>query len=227
MSVTPGLGAFNKDKVANKFGIQLKNKDNKQIQRTLSPSNEKIFFDQEQTNLTKTMKIINNKSSLPNQSNGFQSKTPEPLRKTFENIQKSKSTSGLASILIENERPNLFNININHHSTLINSVQSNSLSINPIKRSSLTPNDRTKSPSPSPSLSLSSSPSSIIKPSERSISPIPSPKRSSIPTKTEAEIEHQKDQPLYKRQPSKTLDKTTLIDKHKHQQELSTISNTR
>lgn len=230
MSVTRDLGAFNKNKVANKFGIQLKNKDaDKQSQRPLSPSSDKILINTDATTVAKN-KTLNDSHSSSKQSNGFQSKTPEPIRKSPENSLKSKSNSGHISIPVNNERRDSLNVNVNH-STLSNSVKSNSLSpsttnnlsTNPVKRSSLTPNDRSKSPSPSPIKRIS-----IIKTPERSISPIPSPKPSSIPIKTEAEIEHQKDQPLYKRQLSKTLDNaTSLTNKHKHQQELSTISNAR
>jgi hypothetical protein len=68
-----------------------------------------------------------------------------------------------------------------------------------VKRSSLTTNDQTKPPE----------------------------KRISVPTnKTEAEIEYQKDQPLYKRQPSKTLD-NAITSKTKHPYELPAQANSR
>jgi len=71
--------------------------------------------------------------------------------------------------------------------------------------------------------------SSLI--SEDSLSPLL--KRASIPTmahstKTEAEIEHQKDQPLYKRQLSKTLDNhstTNSKSKHSYPYELNQLNN--
>ena len=112
------------------------------------------------------------------------------------------------------------------------------------RRSSLTSKDRSISPEPSSIKQIS-----ITKTPERSVSPAPtlkqtnlttttpkqtsaSPilKRQSIPTttttlKTEAEIEHQKDQPLYKRQLSKTLDTaTSMANKTKHQHELLSTS---
>jgi len=242
MSVTPGLGAFNKDKVANKFGIQLKNKDtNKQTQQLLTTSTEKRIINTEPSTVTNNKTVSD--FYIQKQSNGIKSntnlsKTPEPLRKTLENSTKSKSTSGLISTMMHNERNDSLNSNVNHSTSLnpVNSTKSNSQSSSnillssklsdTIKRSSLTSKDRSKSPEPS-----SIKRTSIIKPTEQTLLSTLSSKRSSIPTtptKTIAEIEHQKDQPLYKRQLSKTLDNTTsLANKTKHQHELTTLSTIR
>jgi myosin-light-chain kinase len=181
MSVTPGLGSFNKDKVANKFGIQLKNKE------TTKQSTEKKIFITETTTTTITMSDLN----------GFRSNTLAPNQKTLENSAKSKSNNELISTSLHNERHDPSNSNVNH-STISSSVKLNQSS-DILKRSSLTSDDQTKSPE----------------------------KRTSIPTnKTEAEIEFQKDQPLYKRQLSKTLD-NTITSKTKHPYELPTQSNSR
>jgi hypothetical protein len=181
MSVTPGLGSFNKDKVANKFGIQLKNKE------TTKQSTEKKIFITETTTTTITMSDLN----------GFRSNTLAPNQKTLENSAKSKSNNELISTSLHNERHDPSNSNVNH-STISSSVKLNQSS-DILKRSSLTSDDQTKPPE----------------------------KRTSIPTnKTEAEIEFQKDQPLYKRQLSKTLD-NTITSKTKHPYELPTQSNSR
>jgi len=200
MSVTPGLGAFNKDKVANRFGIQLKNKDtNKQSQQ---PSTEKIIINTDTSIVTKNKTVSDFR--VQNQSNGFQS---EPLKKTLENSIKSKSNIELISMPMHNERRDSLNSNVNHSTSLnpvkLNSQLSSKLS-DTIKIPNLIPKDRSKSPSPS-----SIKQTNIT---ERSVSPIPSSKQSTIPTtKTEAQIEHQKDQPLYKRQLSRTLDNTIIL----------------
>jgi hypothetical protein len=79
----------------------------------------------------------------------------------------------------------------------------------------------------SPELSSIKRPN-ITKTTEHPLSPS---KHASIPThiiKTEAQIELQKDQPLYKRQLSKTLENATSMgNKIKHQHELTTLSNKR
>ncbi len=187
MSVTSGLGSFNKDKVANKFGIQLKKKDTNQQQEQLNSSSETKIFVTETTSLTKTKTMSDLR--VPNKSNGFQSNTLEPNQKTLENSIKSKSNNELMSTSMHNERRDSKNSNVNH-SNISNPVKTNQTS-DTLKRFSLTSNDQTKS----------SEASSI--------------KRTSISTtttnKTEAQIEYQKDQPLYKRQLSKTLDNTTSI----------------
>jgi hypothetical protein len=228
MSVTPGLGSFNKDKVANKFGIQLKKKDtNKQSQQPLNPSTEKININTDTSAVTENKTVSD--SCLQNQSNGLKSKTPEPLRKTLENSSKSKSSVGLVSTLTYNERRDSFNSNVNH-STSLNPVKSNSQSSlttlsssqspDTIKQSSLISKNRSKSPSPS----LSKRTSIIKTTTEQPMSQTLSSKQTNIPTsttKTVAEIEHQKDQPLYKRQLSKTLDNVANKNKYQ-QQELTT-----
>jgi hypothetical protein len=249
MSGTPNLGAFNKDKVANKFGIQLKTKDSlTQIQRPLTPTTEKKSTITESSSIVTKSKIVSD-FRKQNDSNGFQSntnhsallKTPEPTRKLVENSIKSKSSSELISTPINNERRTSLTPNVNH-STTSNPVKSNepikslspsssSTNLSPlkspeiVKRSSLTPINRSVSPEPSSIKRLS-----LTKSTERAISPVSSIKPPNVPTtinKTEAAIEHQKDQPLYKRQLSKTLDNaTSIVNKTKHQHELPTISTT-
>jgi hypothetical protein len=170
MSGTPGLGAFNKDKVANKFGIQLKPKDASQRSSTDKKSTP--------TNVTKNKTIGDFRTD--NSTNGFllntnritSSKTPEPTRKTAT----SKSTSGLANTPVKNnEQSKTLISNVNH---------STAKSPTTTKRSSITP-------------------------AKPAISPVPPIKRPSI-TKTEAQIEDKKDQPLYRRQLSKQLDNVSL-----------------
>lgn len=255
MSVTPGLGAFNKDKVANKFGIQLKNKDsNKPSQRPLTSSTEKQTVNTETSTITENEKV--NDFRPKNESNGLRtkkhilqqspsSKTPEPIRKSLENSIKSKSSLELVSTSTNNERRNSLHTNVNHSKAsvlaksneLINCISpclsssSSNILLSPkpsttMKRSSLIPvstMDRRAS------LTLIDR-DILLEPSltKRTVSPKPSVNQSNIPkskTKTEAEIEHQKDQPLYKRQLSKTLDNlTSMTNKNKHQNEHTTIS---
>jgi hypothetical protein len=226
MSDTPNLSAFNKDKVANKFGIQLKNKDkNKQSQQTLSLSTEKKINNTETSIVTKNKTVSDFR--IQNQLNGFQSNTEPSL--------KSKSNIELISTSTNNDRRNSFNLNVNHSDCLNTnqSIKSNSQStlnisfpsksFDTTKRSSLTPMDRKKSPE-----SSSIKRTNITKTTEH---PLSSSKQASIPThiiKTEAQIELQKDQPLYKRQLSKTLENATSMgNKIKHQHELTTLSNKR
>lgn len=232
MSVTPSLGSFNKDKVANKFGIQLKPKNtNTQIQQSLSPTTGKKI-----SSLTKTNSISD--SHLQNQSNGNLSKSPQMIRKMFEQSSETKSNNNHLSISTIDQRRASLNLNVNH------STNSNLLTTKPMSNSQLLlqTSNRNKSLSISPSTSRrtsikktperSLSPNIISKQSiqskspERPLSPVSIPKRPSTPlttttTKTEQEIEHQKDQPLYKRQLSKTLDNnTSTANKSKHPYEL-------
>jgi hypothetical protein len=236
MSGTPGLGAFNKDKVANKFGIQLKPKDaNKQSPRPSTSSIEKG------STTTGTSNVIKNKTigdfRTENNINGFgltnrspSSKTPEATRKIAEKPLTSKSTSALVNTSINNERSNSLTSNVNHSTakskesikSVPESSSSNVLlpskSPGTVKRSSITSTDRGISPELSPIKRPS-----MTKTAERDVSPALSAKQVNAPkttTKTEAQIEHQKDQPLYKRQLSKTLENTpSTANKTKHQQE--------
>lgn len=170
MSVTPGLGAFNKDKVANKFGIQLKPKDATQRSSTEKKSTTTTTASTSTSNVTKNKTISDFRTD--NSTNGFllnnnrtTPKTPEPMRKPTT----SKSTSGLVNTSVKpNEQSNTLTSNVNHSTT---------------KRPSITS-------------------------TERAASPAPPNKRPSVP-KSEAQIEHQKDQPLYRRQLSKPLDHTS------------------
>jgi hypothetical protein len=243
MNTTPGLGSFNKDKVANKFGIQLKPKDtNKQSQPPLSPLNERKTIHTETSSVTKNQTVSDFR--VQNESNGFQtntnitkhstsSKTPQSIG----NSTKSKSTIELVSTSMNNERRDSLTSNVNH-STSLKPVKS-TLSIESLSKSSSSSNILLLSKSPetvkrSSLTPISTDRQSILTSKDRSISPKPSIKSQNIPTgttKSVAEIEHQKDQPLYKRQLSKTLDNATSIaNKSKHQHELiatSTIASKR
>jgi hypothetical protein len=139
----------------------------------------------------------------------------KPVKSTpsIESLSKSSSSS---NILLLSKSPE--------------TVKRSSLTpISTDRQSSLTSKDRSISPQPSSLQSIN-----ITKTTERTIPSTPSIKSQNIPTattKTVAEIEHQKDQPLYKRQLSKTLDNATSIAiKNKHQHELiatSTIASKR
>jgi len=180
MSVTSNLGSFNKDKVANKFGIQLKNKNtNAPTQQAISPTNDKKI-----SSVTKNNTICDFRSQ------------DQP------NFDSAKSNVDQLSITTTNEqRRTSLNINSNH------STDSNSQLL------LLQSSDNKKSSSISPSVSRRTSQS---KTPERPIIPT-----TTTTTKTEEEIEHQKDQPLYKRQLSKTLDNnTSTTTKSKHPYEL-------
>ena len=242
MSVTPGLGAFNKDKVANKFGIQLKKKETNEkcAQSPLSPSME-----MDSTTITETSTVTKNNTvsdfRSQNQSNGLEWETlssdrpclssplpsPSPstsnesTSKPMGQSSKSKSTGGLMMMMTstmanEHQRPASSTSTSNHSnaSCPVNSnelIQSTSASSVSTDRPASSIDD---SSSTSPARSLLQEGSSAEDKPSLLLSPPPSPSLA----KTEAEIEHQKDQPLYKRQLSKTLDNSTstMMNKHKH-----------
>lgn len=242
MNVTSGLGSFNKDKVANKFGIQLKTKETaKQISSSLSPTIEKRITNEEKSSES-TEKCFNdcsiksefneneneNENQSSNSSDNFDGSNENKDEKS--NIDINQSTITGQTLKKENSNFDLSNININH-STSINLIQSEDRQLfSPCKtiderqiisnvfietrtilenqiqigsKNSLTTND------------LNNGSLTCIK-------------RTSIPissSKTEAEIEHQKDQPLYKRQLSKTLDNvTSLNNKMKHTMDFNSNS---
>ncbi|CAF1448428.1 unnamed protein product [Adineta ricciae] len=243
MNVTPGLGSFNKDKVANKFGIQLKGKDgskqaDQSVGMTLGTKNKTVS----------DFRFQNDSNGLKSNSN---STTLQSRKISLEPTPKSQSSIALLSTSTFNERRNSFNSDVNHSTTLKpvkttpstesllksppKTRRTSQTSISPepslirrtsvtnvieqpisiIKRRSITP----ISPEPSPVRRIS-----ITKPAEQSIPTSSSPKQNSL-SKTEAEIEHQKDQPLYKRQLTKTLENSTSTsNKTKHPYELSTTS---
>jgi hypothetical protein len=202
MSGTTNLPASNKDKVANKFGIQLKPKDTNKP--SLSPTTEKKSINTETTTVLKNKTVSDFR--VQNESNGFQtktntinhhstsSKTPEPTRKNLENSTKSKSSIALVSVPTTNERRDSLTSNVNH-STSLNPVKSLSqslsskspeiikrsslISISIDPRSSLSSKDRSKSPEPSSIKRLS-----ITKTPERNVSPGPSSIRRLSITKT-------------------------------------------
>lgn len=92
MSLSPGLGAFNKDKVANKFGIQLKGKD--APSRTTT---EKKPTTPETPTVTKNKTIGDFRTDK--NTNGFLSnlKPSEPAKKPMTKSPNSKSTTGLVN----------------------------------------------------------------------------------------------------------------------------------
>jgi len=191
MSGTPGLGAFNKDKVANKFGIQLKPKDASQRSSTEKKSTTTTTTS-ETSNVTKNKTISDFRTN--NSTNGFllntnrtnSSQTPEPIKKNIGKPVTTKSTSGLVNTPVKtNEKPSTSKST----SGLVNTpVKTNE------KPTSLTSN-----------INHSTTKRSSITPTERAVSPAPPTKRPSV-SKTESQIKHQKDQPLYRRQLSKPLD---------------------
>jgi hypothetical protein len=181
MSKTPSLGSFNQDKVANKFGIQLKPKGSSQQLSTGT------------SNITKNKTVSDFRTD--NSTNGFlsntnrstSSKTSEPIKKIPEKSITSKSTSALTTSSINNERTNSLTSNVNHSTAT--------------------------SKQPSPAKSPATTKRSNIISTERSVSPVPPVKRPSVSIttpKTEAQVEHLKDQPLYRRQLSKPLDNSSL-----------------
>jgi len=191
MSVTSGLGSFNKDKVANKFGIQLKPKD--AVRRPSTSSTEKKPTTTESSNVTKTKtnsdfrKDNNTNGFLSNTNRSTVSKTSEPTKKVPEKSSTSKPTSGLLNTSVNNERSNSLTSNVNHSTT------------------------KSREPSPSTSTLTTKRPSVI--PTQRAVSPAPPPVKQPNASKTdpkiEAQIEHKKNQPLDKRQSSKPVDNTS------------------
>jgi hypothetical protein len=186
MSVTPGLGSFNKDKVANKFGIQLKPKGSSQQSLTTSTTKITSTTTGAASSITKNKTVSDFRAN--NNTNGFSSNTSEPIKKVPDKSLTSKSTSGLVSTSVNNERSDSLTSNVNHSTK--------------------------KSKEPSPAKSPATAKKSSIISNERAVSPAPSVKGPSVsivtpPHKTEAQIQHQKDQPLYRRQLSKPIDPTS------------------
>ena len=252
MSVTPGLGAFNKDKVANKFGIQLKKKETNEncVQSPLSPSME-----MESTMITETSTVTKNNTvsdfRSQNQSNGFASETlsndrsslspsksNESTSKPMGQSSKSKSTAGLmttttTTTTMSNDNRKLSSpsspspISTSNHSNDSSCpVNSNELIQSPSDSSVST--DRRSSP-----INDDPSVASVARSLLQEVNPVEGKASCHLSlspslAKTDAQIEHQKDQPLYKRQLSKTLDNSTsvLMNKHKHPHEHLIVSTT-
>ena len=105
MSLTPGLGAFNKDKVANKFGIQLKGKDRS--------TTEKKPTTPETPTVTKNKTISDFRTDK--NTNGFLSN----IKSSSESTKKSptsKSTSGLVNTSIDPKQQSNSLTSTNNHS---------------------------------------------------------------------------------------------------------------
>jgi hypothetical protein len=132
MSVTPGLGAFNKDKVANKFGIQLKGKTN-----STTASNETSTVIKNKTiSDFRTDKSTN--GFLNNTNRPVGSKTPEPTRKVNE---KNSSTNKSSSVNI-NQQSTTLTSNVNHSTT------KSKESLTTTKRANQPSTERAVSPTP-------------------------------------------------------------------------------
>jgi myosin-light-chain kinase len=132
MSVTPGLGAFNKDKVANKFGIQLKGKTS-----STTASNETSTVIKNKTiSDFRTDKSTN--GFLNNTNRPVGSKTPEPTRKVNE---KNSSTNKSSSVNI-NQQSTTLTSNVNHSTT------KSKESLTTTKRANQPSTERAVSPTP-------------------------------------------------------------------------------
>ncbi|UJR07657.1 hypothetical protein I4U23_011945 [Adineta vaga] len=188
MSGTPSLGAFNKDKVANKFGIQLKPKDAPSTKR---PSTSAIEYKSTATTTSGLSNVSKNKTfndfrTTETNTNGFLSNTnhslalkPVQTQKPIpEKVSTSKSTSNLLNTSVQNQRSNSLTSNVSHSTS------------------------KSREPSPAPTKR-----SSIVSSTPRAVSPAPPVKQSNtLSPNTEAQIERKKDQPLDRRQLSKPLD---------------------
>ncbi|CAF1602012.1 unnamed protein product [Rotaria magnacalcarata] len=187
MSVTPGLGAFNKDKVANKFGIQLKAKE--VLQQPSTPLTAKKITTSKTSCVPKNKTISDFRTD--NNVNGFLSNADltstssisEATRKHSEKPRTNKPSSGPVNTSARHEQSHSLNTNTNHSTE----KSTESLPVKPLEISK----------------------KKMITSTEQTVSPALPVKQASVLAtnqKTEAQIQHQKDQPLYKRQLSKTLD---------------------
>jgi len=143
MSVTPGLGAFNKDKVANKFGIQLKPKDAPQRSSTTVTTGTSTVTKNKTIGDFRTDKSTN--GFLTNTNRPAASKTPETTRKVIEkSLPTNKSTSGLVNTSVNiNQQSTTLTSNVNH-----STPKSKESLTTTTKRSSITPTERAVSPTP-------------------------------------------------------------------------------
>ena len=136
MSVKPGLGAFNKDKVANKFGIQLKAKDAPTASSGASTvtKNKTIgdFRADKSTN-----------GFLNNTNRPVGSKTPEPTRKV---IEKTAPINKSSTVNV-NQKSTTLTSNVNH-STTKSKESLTTTTTTTTKRTSPTPGERPASPTP-------------------------------------------------------------------------------
>ena len=247
MNLTSGLGAFNKDKVANKFGIQLRPKDSTQaVQRPQTPSIERRNFpssnpfERGKTPVTTDLRTPTKLNGFPSNSKpknvpspSATSKTPETRRKVDHQLQTSKSTSGLLNSSMDKQQSKTSISNDNHSKSSsiplkskesVPSISESKLAT-ATRRASLIPTNQV--PSPSPSSVRRESRTKADEPSVSGSAPILSQPSlgSTTKSKTNAEIEHQKDQPLYRRQLSKTLENISpSTGKAKHQPEQKTTS---
>lgn len=233
MSVTPGLGSFNKDKVANKFGIQLKTKDgSKQAAR---PANEPPATVSKNKTVSDFRRPTLSNGSAADAKSAAPSSTRTSTNSSFQNSVKSKSSIGLVSTGTVEERRKSLTSNENHSTPskpVKPSTSSSNLSSLPLSPETINQTALARSPSPVRRPSVAAQPPSAVRrTSVTSIAPEPTPVSKPadllpVPAKTEAEIEHQKDQPLYKRQLTKTIDNATAAgQKGKHPHELANASN--
>jgi hypothetical protein len=134
MSVKSSLGAFNKDKVANKFGIQLKPKDASTASSgTSTVTKNKTIGD------FRTDKSTN--GFLNNTNRPVGSKTPEPTRKV---IEKTSPINKSSTVNI-NQQSTTLTSNVNHSTTKSKESLSPTTTT---KRTSQTPAQRAASPTP-------------------------------------------------------------------------------
>ena len=228
MSVASGLGAFNRDKVANKFGIQLKGKDsNQSSSRPATPATTKKFSTTNTSNVSKNQTIGDFRRNINTNGTNIQPspmssplmvKKSETKVKSIENsssLSTTKSSSGLKNSSNNNERSNASKSSIDHSIHLNSSIQTNHQSI---PKSPTTRKKSIESPINQSMNNSKKSSNETVSHNDRTNS-----NGLNANTKTNAEIEHQKDQPLYKRQSSKNLDNlSSTNNKNKHQHESAT-----
>lgn len=182
MSLTPGLGAFNKDKVANKFGIQLKGKD-----APTRSTTEKKPTTPETPTVTKNKTISDFRTDK--NTNGFLTNT-KPSEATKKSPT-SKSTSGLVNTSIDPKQQSNSLTSTNNHSKIKSKESSSSKSLSTI--------NRTPSPSAAKKDAQKDQPLSRRQSSKQ------------LEQTTAPKNDAQKDQPLSRRQSSKQLEQTTPV----------------
>ncbi|CAF3524904.1 unnamed protein product [Rotaria socialis] len=187
MSVTPGLGVFNKDKVANKFGIQLKAKE---------------VLQQPSTPLTAKKIATSRTSCVPKNKTISDFRTDNNVNEFLSNTNPTSTSSISEATRKHSEKPTTNKPSLGPVNTSVRHEQSHSLNTN-------TNHSTEKSTESLPAKPFEISKKKMITSTEQAVSPALPVKQSSVLAthqKTEAQIQHQKDQPLYKRQLSKTLD---------------------
>jgi hypothetical protein len=212
MSEASRLGAFNKDKVANKFGIQLRPKEtNKTSSRPSTPLFEKKSSTINASNRTAVSSTdidsrrqtqINTSRTSRGNGTGVPSRV-DPSTNNNDTLPPGKSSSGLNNATTSNERTRCSTSSV-HHSAVSNRTQTQDTteghadSVNSPTSDLRSTGRRT---------SLNNVDQRLLLPGSSLLDPLNSTGASN--TKTLAQIEQQKDQPLYRRQSSRTLDPTS------------------